>query len=79
LARRADPVEFEDVTKVPVAVAFGELARPGLKIGRVHFDGRPASATGQVVMVGVHDAASIEVLAAIGHHDVYVARDDEGL
>lgn len=59
--------------KVVIAVAFGELTRPRLQLRRVKLNGRSAMPTGEVMVVGVDDAASIEALATVGHHHVNVA------
>ena len=64
---------------VLVAVASRDVARPRLELGRVHFDYRAAVATGQMVMVGVDDAAAKEAFATVGHDHVDLAALDEFL
>jgi len=65
--------------QVLVAVAAGDIARPLLEFGRVHFDDRPATATGQMVMVRVDNAPTKEALAAVGHDHVDLAALDQFL
>jgi hypothetical protein len=72
LARRADPIEFNDVTKVPEAESITNVVGPLLEFGGVDFNGRAAQSTRKVVVVRFDDAASIQALAAIGHYDVDV-------
>jgi hypothetical protein len=79
LARGADPVEFENVAKVDVVVAFPEESSPRFEFGGVHFNGRPTTPTSEVVMVGVDHAAPIEALATVGHDDIDVVRKSQGL
>ena len=52
LARRADPVEFDDVAQVAVAESFADVVGPLLELRRVDLHGRAAEATRQVVVVG---------------------------
>lgn len=51
-------------------VALANVVRPGLEFGRVHFDDRPAIATGQVVVMRVNDASPKEALASVRHHHI---------
>jgi hypothetical protein len=70
VARRADPVEFNDVTNLSETESFADVVRPRLEFRRVDFDGRAAEPTREVVMVGFDDTTPVETLAPIGHHDV---------
>ena len=52
---------------------------PLFELGSVDLDGRATETARQVVVVGFHDAAPVETLTAIGHHDVDVAVVDQFL
>jgi len=58
------------VAHVDVPASLGQGVGPALELGRVDFDGGPAGATRQVVVVGAVHAAPVERLAAVGHHGV---------
>lgn len=66
------------MAKVDVVVVFAELASPRLKFGCVHFNSRPTTSTGEMVMVRVDNAAPIETLATVGHDHVDFVRQREG-
>ena len=65
------------MAQVAVTEALADLVGPLFEFGCVDFDGRPAVPTGQVVVVGVDHAASVETLSAVGHDDVDLATGDE--
>jgi hypothetical protein len=51
VARRADPVEFNDVMELSEAETFADVVGPLLEFGCVDFDGRAAEPTRQVVVM----------------------------
>ncbi len=61
------------MAQVLVAELLTDPMGPAFEVGGVDFDGRTAVATGQMVMVGVNDAASVEALTTVGHDDVHLA------
>ena len=65
--------------EIAVAKLLAEPVGPGFEVGGVYLDRGAAVTTGQVVVVRVNDAAPIEALAPIGHHDVDLARRRERL
>jgi len=67
------------VAKIDVVVEFCELAGPRFKFGCVHFNGRPTTSTGEVVMMRVDNAAPVETFATVGHNDVDFVHQREGL
>jgi zinc/manganese transport system substrate-binding protein len=67
------------VAQVVVVEAFPDFASPLLQLRGVDLDRRPATSTGQMVVVGVDDAPAIEGLTAIGHHDVDLAARNQSL
>jgi len=67
------------VTKIAVAEAVGEFSGPRFEFGRVHFNGRATTPTGEVVVVGVDHASPVEGLAAVGHDDIDLIGEREGL
>ena len=67
------------MTKLSIVESFAYVMRPLLKFGGVDFDGGATHATGEVVVVRLDDASSIEAFAAVGHHDIDFAIFDQFL
>jgi hypothetical protein len=74
LTRRTNSIEFENVSKIAVRIAFGELMGPRFEFGRINFDRGATASTGEVMMMGVNDTSAIEALTAISHNDVDFVR-----
>lgn len=65
------------MAQIVVAESLGDVAGPPFEFGSVNLDRRAATSTGEMMVVRVHDASSVQALAAIGHHDVNLAGGDQ--
>lgn len=67
------------MAKLAVSELLGDGVGPALEFGRVHLNNGATDPTGQMVVMCVDDATSIQALAALAHHHVHLACFDQSL